>query len=98
MEWNDEMLQELTDFSKLPSFTSKEVAVALGLDVELFLVEIMNPTSPIAKAFLRGRLLAKAELDKRIQTLSKQGSGPAQTLELKLRRETQINQLLELYG
>ena len=98
MDWTDEILQEVTDFSSLPSFTPKMIAIALGIDKELFLEQVELEGSKINLAYQRGKLLAQAEFDKRVQTLSKQGSGPAQTLELKMRREAAVNKLLDKYG
>jgi bifunctional DNA-binding transcriptional regulator/antitoxin component of YhaV-PrlF toxin-antitoxin module len=98
MDLNDNTLQEVTDFAVLPSFTPKEIAIALGLNPVEFIELITRGDNPVATAYQKGKLLAKAELDKRLQTLSKQGSGPAQTLEIKMRKETKINKLLDHYG
>lgn len=98
MDWTDEILQEVTAFASLPSFTPTMIAIALGLDKESFIRLIEVVDSPAYLAYNKGKLLAKAEFDKRVQLLSKQGSGPAQTLEMKLRREAEVNKLLERYG
>jgi GTP1/Obg family GTP-binding protein len=98
MDWTDEILKEVTDFASLPSFTPKMIAVALGIDRLTFLSEIQKEGTTLNIAYERGKLMAQAEFDKRVQTLSKQGSGPAQTLELKMRREANVNKLLENYG
>jgi hypothetical protein len=38
------------------------------------------------------------EFDKKVMQLSKQGSGPAQTLAYRMMRRTKVNDLLEFYG
>ena len=98
MDWTTEKLQELTEFSTLPSFTVGDIANVMGVSKEELVLGIGNPQSEIAKAIQKGRLKARAEFDKRVTTLSKQGSGPAQALELKLRKANKIDELLERYG
>ena len=93
-----DLLNEITDFAKLPSFTPQMVAQAVGIDFNEFQLALENPESDIAMAFNRGKLLAKAELDKKIAQLSQQGSGPAQSLQISLIRQSEYYRLLEHYG
>lgn len=97
MDWTNELLKELTNLAELPNLSDREIAVILGIDSDAFIANIDDRSTEASRAYSLGKLKAKAELGKRIQTMSKQGSGPAQTLERKMRLETEVKNTLERY-
>lgn len=98
MNWTKEILDEVTEFAKLPQFTPGMIARAVGIPEDEFLEAIEDSENPLAMAYDKGQLLSKAELDKKVIQLSNQGSGPAHSLNYKMRRDTQYYKLLDHYG
>ena len=98
MNLTEEILNEVTEFAKLPQFTPGMIARAVGIPADEFLEVLENPESALAMAYDKGQLLSKAELDKKVIQLSNQGSGPAHSLNYKMRNDAQYYKLLEHYG
>ncbi len=98
MNWNNELLTEVTELAKLPSFTPSMIARIVGIEDDVFLEAINEKEHPLAIAYDKGQLLAITEFDKKVIQLSNQGSGPAQTLQKNIRKDTEYYKLLEKYG
>jgi hypothetical protein len=68
-------------------FTNDEITIALELDpsvqIEKWFIDAVNT----------GALTTKSIVNKGVMKLAKQGSGPAQTLALKMERQTIINKI-----
>lgn len=91
----DDDYREIVEFAKKPSFTSKNIAVVMEIDYRTFKKEMENEESKIYLSVLKGRLLAKAEFETNLMKLSAMGSSPAQALELKLRNDAKIQEMLD---
>ena len=98
MNWTEEILNEVTEFAKLPQFTVGMIARAVGIPEADFKSALEDKDDPLCIAYDKGQLLSKAELDKKVIQLSNQGSGPAHSLNYKMRRDTNYFNLLEHYG
>lgn len=98
MNWNKEILDDIEELAKLPSFTPLKIAKALGIEYAVFMEQLEDDESPIAQAYNKGQLLSNAEFDKKVIQLSNQGSGPAQTLQRNMKKESEYYKLLESYG
>jgi hypothetical protein len=72
-------LHEIEKFAGL-GMPPKEIEIIVELEEGTILNNLNRNHTPEAKAYLKGKLLLKAELNKSIITLAKQGSGPAQTM------------------
>lgn len=92
------ILEQITEYAKLPSFTPTQIAIALGISVQVFLSEMQNTSSPIYIAYHAGSISAKVEFNQAVQKLSTNGSGPAQSLLHKLNQQAQINNLIDFYN
>lgn len=66
-----------------------EIALITGVPVG----DIADGETPTGTAFLRGRLMRKAEFNESLIQLSKQLSSPAMMMENKLAESTRINDL-----
>lgn len=89
-------LQQLEELAKLPSFTIKKISQVLNVD-EDWLREQISAGCEIADAYNRGRLAADVEFNKKVQLLSNQGSGPAQTLVDKMKKDAEYQELRNYY-
>lgn len=98
MNLTNDQLIELENFAKMPQYSITDIAHILQIDVKEFALQIHLPGTAIANAYNKGKLIASAEFGNKITQLSNQGSGPAQTLLAKLKKETEINNLIEYYG
>lgn len=93
---DEKQLQELEELAKLPNFTIKKMALVLGVKEHELKLEIENGGA-VADAYHKGRLTSEVEFNKKVQLLSNQGSGPAQTLVDKLRRDAEYQELRDHY-
>ncbi len=73
-------------------FVPDEIAIVLGVDAVALEDALDDETSPAYRAYQRGKLKSKLELRKSILTLAKQGSGPAQTLAIRLLDDLEARQ------
>ncbi|WP_020599186.1 hypothetical protein [Spirosoma panaciterrae] len=78
--------EQLSEVENLASyfFTPDEIAIVVGLDVDDLEEELFDETSEAYRSYQKGKLKSKLELRKSILTLAKQGSGPAQTLAMRV--------------
>lgn len=78
--------EHLAEIENLASFffSPAEIAIVIDVDVVDLEEELLDDTSDAYRAYQRGKLKSKLELRKSILTLAKQGSGPAQTLAMRV--------------
>ena len=81
---------QLAEIESLASyfFSYEEIAIVLDVDADSLTDELTGEDTPGYKAYQRGRLKSKLELRKSILTLAKQGSGPAQSLAMRILDES----------
>lgn len=84
---SEELLKEVEHFSYL-YLTSKEISLVTGIDRE----ELQDYECEAGKAFIKGRLLRKAEYHQAVITLSKQMSSPAMLIESKIAEQSSLNE------
>lgn len=87
--------EDLTEVENLAAifFHPDEVAIVLGLNRADLEDELLDEEGEVYQAYQRGKLKSKAELRKSILTLAKQGSGPAQTLALRVLDDLEAREL-----
>lgn len=83
---SDEQLKEIEIFA-YQYLTREEIEIITGISSEL----LRNLESDAGKAFMKGRLLRKAEYHQSVIDLSKQLSSPAMLIESKIAQETYLN-------
>lgn len=84
---DQELLIEITRLAQL-AMSPKEIELILDLKRgQIYLNLSINNSNEFTNAYLKGKLLLQAELNKSILNLAKQGSGPAQTMAKKLIEE-----------
>lgn len=85
--------EHLTEIENLASyfFSPEEIAIVLDLDIDDLTDELTDDETSAYKAYQRGKLKSKLELRKSILTLAKQGSGPAQSLAVKMLEESNLD-------
>ncbi|RYC69795.1 MULTISPECIES: hypothetical protein [Spirosoma] len=85
---------QLTELESMAGFffVPDEIAIVLGVDAVALEDALDDETSPAYRAYQRGKLKSKLELRKSILTLAKQGSGPAQTLAIRLLDDLEARQ------
>ena len=93
---NKEELTDLEELAALPGITEKEIAIALGLDPDEFKMRL-DTDQPVKDAYNKGKLTAKIEFIKKVKQLSSQGSGPAQTLLLRIQNDEKVQELRNSY-
>lgn len=74
----------LVEIEKLASFLFTPTEIGLVIDQVDFDERMEDDESPEYRAYQRGKLKAKLELHKNVLGLAKQGSGPAQSLALRM--------------
>jgi hypothetical protein len=82
----EEQLQMVEDMGAV-LFNPEEAALAIGIDVGGFLVQMDDVTSDIYKRYHKGRLLAMYKVRKNVFDMAANGSGPAQQLVEKYVKE-----------
>lgn len=90
------LLADLEELASLPGITKRDISLYFGLDEESF-DQILLSDAAAKNAYDRGRLVAKVEFTKKIKQLSQQGSGPAQTLLLRLMNNEEFQELRSFY-
>jgi len=80
----EEILSEITKLAQL-AMSPREIEIILDINQgSIYLNLRTNNGHEYAKAYLKGKYILEAELNKSILNLAKQGSGPAQTMAKKL--------------
>ena len=79
MKLDEQQIDDLTENGRL-QFTPRECAIIMGLPqhAEEFIGAAEDLDTPIGAAYQRGRLLAIAEVRRKVLEMAKQGSSPAQ--------------------
>lgn len=83
MDLSSSELEQLEDLS-YSLMTLKDIAVVLELDETQFAEAALNPGNPVHAAYHRGKLRAKASIQKAIVEAAHSGSTPAQKLAFDL--------------
>ncbi|MCQ2189681.1 MAG: hypothetical protein MJZ00_07200 [Paludibacteraceae bacterium] len=81
MVLNDDELAAVYEFA-YRLFEPKEIALAMGFEVEDFCLECQIQSSPISKKFYEGRMQQVAEIREQMIKAAKNGSNPAQEMLL----------------
>jgi len=92
MKLTKDQLDEVENLSSY-FFSCDEIAIVLGLEPADLEDELLDDASDVYRAYQRGKLKSKLELRKSILTLAKQGSGPAQTLAMRLLDDLESREL-----
>lgn len=96
MEISEEFLKSLEEIASVPGMT--ELKIAKYLQIKYFdLLELLATDNRVSNAFERGRLILEIRINKTILKQAEQGSGPAQTLVLKIKNDTEFQRLLDWY-
>jgi hypothetical protein len=96
MEWTKEQLSEVTEFARL-LMDPRDIAVILQVEEEVFLEALNDPLSELHAAYQSGSLETQAANNKRIVSLAKQGSSPAQTLVKKMELDLKLERIKDGY-
>ena len=87
MELTKEQLEQIYALSKL-FFTSKNIAIVIGVDIQAFMKECRKESSEAFRAYMKGRLETEVLLREKIIDYSIKGSVPAQTMAIKFLDES----------
>lgn len=99
MKYLEEILPEITELAKLASYTPHMIAEVVMIDPAEFLQTIMTDKQhPLTIAYLTGKRLMEAEYNKKVSSLSTQGSGPAQAMLHQMNKEQEFKTFREYYG
>lgn len=93
MKLTSEQIEAVKELAMLPSYTAQKICRIMGIDYDT-----MSHDADFSNALDSGRLLSAGQFDKKVQTLSNQGSGPAQSLQLKMMQHTETQEMREYYG
>lgn len=77
MVLSDEQLSEIYEFA-YRLFEPKEIALAMGIDVEEFCLECQIQSTSASKTYYKGRIQQMAEIREQMIRAAKNGSNPAQ--------------------
>lgn len=83
---SEEVLKEIETFG-YQYLTREEISMITGVEVE----SLRDLENEAGKAFMKGRLLRKAEYHQSVINLSKQLSSPAMLIESKIAEQTYLN-------
>lgn len=83
---SEEILQEIQTFA-YQYLTRGEISIITGVEDE----SLRDLENEAGKAFMKGRLLRKAEYHQSVISLSKQLSSPAMLIESKIAEQTYLN-------
>lgn len=83
---SEEQLTMIEDMGAV-LFSPAETALALGLDIDWFIAELLLDESEVYKRYHKGRLLSLYRVRKNIFEMAANGSGPAQQLVEKFAKD-----------
>jgi hypothetical protein len=89
-EISENQLNEITGYAEL-LMQPAEIAVIVGIDEDMFLMEMQIVGAPLRIAFYKGYLKTKAELQKAVIAAARQHSSPAQLAALKIAEQVDLN-------
>ena len=87
MEYTSEICEQITRMSAA-AFTPQQIAFAMGLGKEEFLLQMQDEKHPASIAFYKGFYSSELAIRENVFQLARSGSSPAQTLATKLFDET----------
>ena len=87
MDLNEEQLKNIYELA-YRLLEPKEIALAIGLDVEEFCLECQIQSTEASKKYYEGRLQQIAEIREQMIKAAKNGSNPAQEMLLALLNHT----------
>lgn len=96
MVWDNSLLADLEQLAGLPGITKLDIGLYFGLGEDEF-NDLLLKNAGARDAYNKGRLVAKVEFTKKIKQLSQQGSGPAQSLLLRLMNNEEFKELRSYY-
>jgi len=94
MNLTDEQLKEVESLAEL-FFSPGDIAIILEVDQECFIRAIATQYSEIYKAYNKGQLLGESKIRKSVMELAENGSSPAQTLMLQLKKESEHRKIID---
>lgn len=92
-----DILAQIQTLAGTPGQTPTSIAIACGITPIEFLAQLKLADSEIYRAYHAGHLLSAAEYGQKVQQLANQGSGPAQTLQHRIAKDTSIKTVQEFY-
>lgn len=87
MEWKDEFADNITRMAAA-AYTPKQIAFALELPRDKFLLWMQDEKHPASGSFYKGFYSSELAIRENVFQLARSGSSPAQTLAVKLFDET----------
>ncbi len=90
MEWNEEILKDIERIAAA-GYTPRGTAFRIGVAAERFLEILQNQEHPVTLAYYSGLNSSELAVIESVMQLARSGSGPAQTLALKIFDETRKN-------
>lgn len=79
MNYSEEQLNEITQHAA-NLLKPSEICIVMGIKKEFFMAQLKDLDSQVHKAYYKGYLLTKSEINHSVITLAKSGSSPAQTM------------------
>lgn len=95
--YTNEQLQQAEEISKLPGTTLLDVAKVLELDYLEVFEACKDSNNELYKAIETGRKKSQLDFMDKINKLSLSGSGPAQTIQLKIIKGNKVQELHDYY-
>ena len=92
-----DQLQQAEEISKLPGTTLLDVAKVLEIDFLEVFEACKDSKNELFKAIETGRQKSQLEFMDKINKLSLSGSGPAQTVQLKIIKGNKLQELYDYY-
>ena len=92
-----DILAQIQTLAGTPGQTPASIARACGIPTIDFLAQLALSDSDIYRAYHAGHLLSSAEFGQKVKQLANQGSGPAQTLQHRIAKDTSIKKVQEFY-
>lgn len=94
MNLTAEQLKEVESLAEL-FFSPGDIAIILEVDHDKFISEVHAGFGAAFKAFNRGFLLGESKIRKSVMELAENGSSPAQTLMLQIKKQAQHRKNIE---
>jgi hypothetical protein len=96
MEISEQFLTDLEEIAAVPGMTELKISKFFRLNYLEF-VELLATNTQVSEAYDRGLLILEMRINKTILKQAEQGSGPAQTLILKINNDAEVKRLRDWY-
>lgn len=96
-KYNPQLLLEAEQLAKVPGTTLLDISRILEINFMEVFEACKNPENELYKAIFKGQLQSELDLKEKIKKLSDSGSGPAQTLQVKMLAEAKVINLYNYY-